>query len=124
MAKRFGFTKPNIKTNKPPVKTNTPKPQERKTEPRSLHEYPPEKSKRSPRRFIPASMPTVCPECGHNTRMTDGRHTDPVHRTILEYRDCVKCEAKLAAGRPMTEREVEKFCGRSEAVAEYEASKA
>ena len=107
MAKRFGFTKPNIKTNKPPVKTNTPKPKERK-----------------PRRFIPASMPTVCPECGHNTRMTDGRHTDPVHRTILEYRDCVKCEAKLAAGRPMTEREVEKFCGRSEAVAEYEASKA
>ena len=29
---------------------------------------------REPRRYIPASAPTVCPECGGNTRMDDGRH--------------------------------------------------
>jgi hypothetical protein len=75
---------------------------------------------RKPRRYIPASMPTVCPDCGHNTRMDDGRHTDPVRRTVLEYRTCAHCNARLAAGRPMTLSEVGKLCSRAEAVAEYE----
>jgi len=75
---------------------------------------------RKPRRYIPASMPCVCPDCGHNTRMDDGRHVDPVRGVILEYRTCAKCGAKLAAGRPMTDREREKLCSRAQAVAEYE----
>lgn len=75
---------------------------------------------RNPRRYISASMPTVCPECGHNTRMDDGRHVDPVRRKILEYRTCVKCGAALAAGRQMTEREAEKLCSRAQAIKEYE----
>lgn len=75
---------------------------------------------RRPRRYIPANMPTVCPECGHSTRMDDGRHVDPVRRRILEYRTCAKCGAKLAAGRPMTAREVEMLCSRAQAVEEYE----
>lgn len=53
--------------------------------------------------------------------MADGRHVDPVRQRILEYRTCVKCAAKLAAGRPMTEREREQLCTRAEAVAEYES---
>lgn len=73
-----------------------------------------------PRRYIAASMPCVCPTCGHNTRMSDGRHVDPVRARILEYRTCVKCGALLAAGRPMTEVEKQKLCTRADAVAEYE----
>jgi len=71
------------------------------------------------RHYIPANMPTVCPDCGHSTRMADGRYVDPVRRTILEYRTCKKCGKKLAAGRPMTEREQDEYCTRSEAVGEY-----
>lgn len=77
-------------------------------------------SNMKPRRYIAASMPVVCPDCGHNTRMDDGRHVDPVRRRILEYRTCVKCGALLAAGRVMTEREAEKLCTRAQAVKEYE----
>ena len=80
----------------------------------------PQPQRRLPRRYIPANMPTVCPTCQHNTRMDDGRHVDPVRQTVLEYRTCVKCGEKLAAGRPMTETEKAKLCGRAEAVAEYE----
>jgi hypothetical protein len=76
---------------------------------------------RKPRRYIPAPMPLVCPDCGHSTRMDDGRHVDPVRRKILEYRTCAWCGAKLAAGRDMTAVEVERLCDRAEAVAEYEA---
>ena len=75
---------------------------------------------RKPRRYIPANMPTVCPDCGHNTRMDDGRHIDPVRHTVLEYRTCAHCNARLAAGRPMTLSEVAKLCTRADAVAEYE----
>jgi len=53
--------------------------------------------------------------------MDDGRHVDPVRQRILEYRTCARCGAKLAAGRAMTQREVEALCTRAEAVAEYEA---
>lgn len=82
----------------------------------------PEHQTRKPRRYIPANMPTVCPTCGANTRMDDGKHTDPVRRTVLEYRTCIKCGALLAAGRPMTQSEQERYCTRSAAVAEYEAA--
>jgi len=78
---------------------------------------------RKPRRYIPAGMPTVCPVCGHSTRMDDGRHVDPVRRKILEYRTCAHCGELLAAGRPMTPVEAERLCTRAEAVAEYEASR-
>lgn len=74
---------------------------------------------RQARRYIPASMPTVC-FCGGNTRMANGRHIDEVRRTILEYRTCSRCGAKLAAGRTMTEREQELLCGHAEAVKDYE----
>jgi len=80
----------------------------------------PEPVTRKPRRYIPASMPTVCPVCGHSTRMDDGRHVDPVRKTILEYRTCSKCNELLAAGRPMTPQETEMLCSRAQAVAEYE----
>jgi len=80
----------------------------------------PQPQRRLPRRYIPANMPTVCPACQHNTRMDDGRHVDPVRQTVLEYRTCVKCGEKLAAGRPMTETEKVKLCGRADAIAEYE----
>jgi len=53
-------------------------------------------------------------------RMADGRFVDPVKRTILEYRTCSKCDKKIAAGRMMTAREVEKFCSHAAAVAEYQ----
>lgn len=79
----------------------------------------PEIQQRKPRRYIPASMPVVCPECGHSTRMDDGRHTDPVRKVVLEYRTCTRCGLLLAAGRNMTDREVDKYCSRAEAVAEY-----
>jgi hypothetical protein len=77
---------------------------------------------RKPRRYIPASMPTVCPECGHSTRMDNGRHVDPVRKTILEYRTCAHCGELLAAGRPMTPVEAARLCSRADAVAEYERS--
>ena len=80
----------------------------------------PPKQERKPRRYISAAMPTVCPDCGHNTRMDDGRHVDPVRQKILEYRTCAKCNAKLAAGRDMTPAEKARLCSRAEAVAEYE----
>jgi hypothetical protein len=76
---------------------------------------------RKPRRYIRAGMPTVCPECGHATRMDDGRHVDPVRRRILEYRTCAWCGVKLAAGRDMTPVEAAQLCTRAEAVAEYES---
>ncbi len=76
--------------------------------------------KRAPRHYIPASMPTICPDCGHSTRMDDGRHVDPVRKTILEYRTCAHCGNLLAAGRQMTPVEEKKYCTRSEAVREYE----
>lgn len=76
--------------------------------------------RRKLRRYIPASMPTVCPDCGGNTRMSNGRHVDPVRATVLEYRTCAQCGAKLAAGRDMTDREKVELCGRVEAVKEYE----
>ena len=91
------------------IKTRDPKPRSRDPKPEQPQE-------RRPRRYIPAAMPIECPDCGHSTRMDDGRHVDPVRKTILEYRTCKKCTAKLAAGRPMTLREVEKFCGRAEAI--------
>lgn len=75
---------------------------------------------RSLRRYIPASMPTLCPDCGGNTRMANGRHVDPVRSTVLEYRTCAHCGAKLAAGRGMTEREKGELCKHVEAVKEYE----
>ena len=77
-------------------------------------------AQRKARRYIAASMPTVCPDCGGNTRMADGRHTDPVRRVILEYRTCAHCGARLAAGRAMTPFEAARYCGHAEAVAEYE----
>lgn len=82
-----------------------------------------EKQTRMPRHYIQASMPVVCPDCGHSTRMANGRHIDPVNRHILEYRTCCHCDKKLAAGRMMTAREAERFCEYADAVAEYDASK-
>ena len=104
MAAKYKTRTPNPKTR--PVAIN-----ERKTQPAK---------KRKPRRYIAAAKPTLCPECGHATRMDDGRHIDPVRKTILEYRTCSKCNELLAAGRPMTEREIERLCSRAQAVAEYE----
>jgi ribosomal protein S27E len=81
----------------------------------------PKPKTRDPRRYIPASMPTVCPDCGHNTRMFDGRHIDPVAQTVLEYRTCIKCGAKLCAGRDMTKTEIEKHCtGFEQGVKQYQ----
>lgn len=74
----------------------------------------------TPRLYIQANSPTVCPKCSGCTRMDNGRHVDPVRRKILEYRTCARCDAKLAAGRDMTEYEIEKLCVRAEAVEEYE----
>lgn len=113
-----------VKTRQPKVRTRPQARRTRGTVPNipTLPD-PPEKKKRNPRRYIPASAPTVCPDCGHNTRMTDGRHVDPVRQTILEYRDCVKCSAKLAAGRPMTQREKETLCDRAQAIGEYNDAK-
>lgn len=82
----------------------------------------PEKPTRKHRRYIPANMPTLCPLCGHNTRMDDGRHVDPVRRKILEYRTCAHCGELLAAGRPMTDAEAARLCTRADAVREYEES--
>jgi len=81
---------------------------------------PPPPVPRAPRHYIPASMPTVCPACGHGTRMDDGRHVDPVRKTVLEYRTCSHCQKKLAAGRDMTAQEESQLCSRVEAVKEYE----
>ena len=93
-------------------------------DPVQVHARDPQPTHRDPRRYIPASMPTVCPECGHNTRMNGGRHTDPGARRVLEYRTCIKCGAKLAAGRAMTKTEEAKFCtGFEAAVDQYYESK-
>ena len=82
----------------------------------------PEPQQRKPRRYIAASMPTVCPACGHNVRQSDGRHLDPVRRTVLQYVTCCKCQLKLAAGRPMTLSETMKYCEMTPAILEYEQS--
>jgi hypothetical protein len=108
------------KTRVPAVKNRDPRVTQQRTTKSKPKEEQPKPALRSPRRYIPASVPTVCPDCGHSTRMDDGRHVDPVRKTILEYRSCSKCPAKLAAGRPMTKREEETLCGRAEAVSEYE----
>ena len=93
-------------------------------DPVQVHAGDPQPKHRDPRRYIPASMPTVCPDCGHNTRMNGGRHTDPGARRVLEYRTCIKCGAKLAAGRAMTKTEEAKFCtGFEVAVDQYYESK-
>jgi len=81
-----------------------------------------EKRPYHPRRCIQASMPTVCPSCGHNTRQDDGRHVDPVRARIVEYRTCIKCKMLLGAVRPMTEREKERLCRGAEVVKDYEES--
>ena len=79
---------------------------------------------RKPRRYIPASAPTVCPDCGGNTRQASGRRPYPVRKTILEYRTCAHCGMKLAAERPMTAVEATRFCdGWEDAIAEYEADR-
>jgi len=75
----------------------------------------PQPSQRDPRcyqsrRFIQAAAPTTCPECGAPTRMDMGRKVDPDRKTILEYRTCTCCGARLAAGRAMTCYEVKIFC--------------
>jgi len=82
-----------------------------------------EKPKRTyeSRRYIPASVPVICPECGHNTRQTGGRHIDPVNKTIVEYRTCCKCGLKMGAGRPMVAFEVAKYCSHADVVKEYDA---
>jgi len=99
------------------VKTRDPKVQTRNTT------NPPKKAKqRKSRSYIAASMPTICPDCGHSTRMADGRHVDPIRETILEYRTCSKCHKLLAAGRPMTECERQAYCSRKDAIQEYEDS--
>jgi hypothetical protein len=104
-------------------KTRDPAPKIRDPVPNipTLPPCPPPKEWKA-RRYIPASAPCVCPDCGHSTRMDNGRHIDPVRRTILEYRTCSKCGAKLAAGRPMVAHEIESLCGRASAVAEYETT--
>ena len=81
-----------------------------------------EPRRHKPRRYIPASMPTVCPECQENTRMSGGRYVDPVRKRIIEYRTCIniKCLALLGAGRPMTKTEVATLCTHADAVADYE----
>ena len=99
-------------------KTRDPRVTARDPEP----EPQPEPQQRKPRHYIAASVPTVCPDCGHNTRMDNGRHIDPVRKTILEYRTCAHCGKKLAAGRHMTTIEEHALCSRVEAVREYEAS--
>lgn len=81
-----------------------------------------EKRQYHPRRCIQASMPTVCPVCGHNTRQDDGRHIDPVRGRIVEYRTCIKCKLPLGAVRNMTEREKERLCKNAEVIKEYEES--
>ena len=37
----------------------------------------------TPRLYIQANSPTVCPKCSGCTRMDNGRHVDPVRRKIL-----------------------------------------
>lgn len=117
----------NKRTNVSPIQTITtrdPVPVNRDPQPSLLSDIAPIPPVAShtikPRRYIAASMPCVCPTCGHNTRMADGRHVDPVRARILEYRTCIGCGALLAAGRPMTEMEKSRLCIRAEAVAEYE----
>ena len=111
MGNRASKVGKNYKTRVPVVESRDPKPAKVA------------KAKRESRHYIEASMPTVCPDCGHTTRMADGRHIDPVKCTILEYRTCSKCEKRLAAGRKMTKREVERFCSHADAVAEYQGER-
>ena len=101
-------------------KTRDPKPTNRTPKIEQAEAVQDEPKQRSPRRYIAANMPTVCPDCGHATRMSDGRHVDPVRKTILEYRTCKHCGELLAAGRPMTGREVERLCGFAGPVSDYE----
>jgi DNA-directed RNA polymerase subunit RPC12/RpoP len=102
-------------TRTPQIKIRDPEPGNRDPEP--------ERREYTPRRLIRASMPTVCPDCGGNTRMADGRHVDQVRQRVLEYRTCARCGAKLAAQRDMTADEKERLCGFAEAIAEYERIK-
>ncbi len=107
-------------------KARDPKPKHRDPKPMGTDmpeiPNPPPKAIRKPRRYIPASAPTICPDCGHNTRMDDGRHIDPLRKRILEYRTCAHCGALLAAGRSMTPVEIDRLCSRVDAIAEYEAT--
>lgn len=80
------------------------------------------KREHKPRRYMPAEMPTVCPFCGHNTRIDGGKYNDPVNRNVVEYRSCIKCGELLTASRPMTKSEIEKHCTHSSAVEDYQIS--
>lgn len=112
--------KPDIEANsRPQITTRDPLPTVRDPH-RGISATETALQTRNPRRYIPANMPTVCPTCKANTRQDDGRHVDPVRQTVLEYRTCIKCGAKLAAGRPMTLSEKERLCSRADAVQEYE----
>jgi len=117
MAKRSATT---CKTRDPKPKTRDPAVKGRDAQ--AAHRATTRTIPRRPRRYIPASMPTLCPDCGHGTRMADGRHVDPVRKTVLEYRTCGHCGVKLAAGRDMHPREIEKYCGYAESVEEYEST--
>lgn len=79
-----------------------------------------EKRQYHQRRCIQASMPTICPDCGHNTRQDDGRHIDPVRARIVEYRTCIHCKLPLGAVREMTQRERELLCKGKDIVKDYE----
>jgi hypothetical protein len=109
-----GTHTPMVCTRDPMVNNRDPiiQPQAETTAKRPYH----------PRRCIQASMPTVCPACGHNTRQDDGRHIDPVRARIVEYRTCIKCKLPLGAVRNMTDREKERLCKNAEVVKEYEES--
>jgi hypothetical protein len=98
----------------PAIRTRDPQPKERDPQPAQP---------RKKRRYISANMPTVCPDCGRSTRHTGGKHTDPVDKRILEYRECIKCKLPLTCGRPMTLSEIERYCTHAEAVADYEDAK-
>ena len=102
------------------IKTRDPKPTNRDPAPKNREQEELLPQERKPRRYIPAGMPTVCPVDGHSTRMANGRHVDPVRKTILEYRTCTHCGLKLAAGRPMTLIEERQFCDNVDAVRDYE----
>ena len=78
------------------------------------------KRKYCARAFIEEPMPVVCPECGRNTRIKDGSHTDPVRKVVHKYRECIKCGKLLTSVRKMTLSEEEKHCGYADAVRDYE----
>ncbi len=114
MAKRTPKKTAPKKAKPEPVKEITHR------DPEPQHRDPAPAKPRQPRLYIDASMPTVCPQCKGTTRMDDGRHVDQIRQRVLEYRSCIRCGAKLAAGREMTPDEVVKLCDRREAMAEYE----